>query len=203
MKSETVIVIAGLPITGKSSLGRALAQATGLHFVDIDEGSASCAPPQESNPIFSNETRSRERARMTVAYTVLHAAVEANLRQDFSIIISVTYSRHTNQDLLQEATKRGGGELKVIWCQYHDTPEEVGRRVADRLARGAVGGCRSVAHYLDDKRRYEGIKLPHRVSARPSNKYSRTSTTKGKGMPQFISLSHIRQNESLREAFYF
>lgn len=164
MKTKTIIAIAGLPTTGKSSLGRALAQKTGLHFVDIDDGPASCAPsPQGANPLSSSETHAYERARMTVAYTTLHAAVEANLMQGFSVIISATYSRHASQSFLQEATERGGGELKTIWCQYHDIPEEVERRVADRLARGAVGGCRSVSHYFDDKARYEGIKLPHMV----------------------------------------
>jgi len=156
-------VIAGLPTTGKSSLGRALAHETGLHFVDIDEGPASCAPPQESNHLRSDDARARERARMTVAYTVIHAAVEANLAQDFSLIISATYSRHANQDLLQEAVERGNGNLKVIWCQYHDTHEEIERRVADRLTRNSVGGCRSASHYLDDKSRYMGIKIPHIV----------------------------------------
>ena len=158
-----VIAIAGLPTTGKTTLGKALAQATGLHFVDIDEGPASCAPPQEENPLRSDEARARERARMTVAYDTLHAAVEANLVQGFSLIIAATYSRHSSQDFLQAAVARRGGVLKIIWCQYHDTPEEIERRVADRLAHGAVGGCRSTSHYLDDKGRYEGIKLPHTV----------------------------------------
>ncbi len=163
LKPKTVIVIAGLPTTGKSSLGRAIAKATDLHFVDIDEGPVSCTPPQESNPYRSDESRAREQARMTVAYTVLHTAVEANLTQDFSIIISATYSRHSNQDFLSAAVDRGGGKLKIVWCQYNDTPEEIERRIKDRLARGAIGGCRSVEHYLDDKAKYAGIKLPHIV----------------------------------------
>jgi len=163
LKPRTVIVIAGLPTTGKSSLGRAIAKETGLHFVDIDEGPVSCAPPQELNPYRSDEARTRERARMTVAYTVLHAAVEANLTHGFPIIISATYSRHSNQDLLSAAVERCGGNLKIVWCQYNDTPEEINRRINDRLARGAIGGCRSVNHYLDDKDRYAGIKLPHIV----------------------------------------
>lgn len=60
MKPKTVIVIAGLPTTGKSSLGRALAEKTGLHFIDIDEGPAGCVLPQESNPLRSDEARARE-----------------------------------------------------------------------------------------------------------------------------------------------
>ena len=164
LKSKTVIAIAGLPITGKSTLGKALAKILGIHYIDIDEGPASCAPPQESDPYRSDEARALRRAQMTVAYTVLHAAIEANLAQGFSVIVSATYSRHNNQDLLVSATEHAGGTLKVIWCQYHDTPEEIAKRVNDRLARGAIGGCRSVSHYLDDKSKYAGIKLPHIVA---------------------------------------
>ncbi|TSC67899.1 MAG: hypothetical protein G01um101466_611, partial [Parcubacteria group bacterium Gr01-1014_66] len=42
-------------------------------------------------------------------------------------------------------------------------PEEVQRRIGIRTATGAIGGCRSIWHYFDDKERYEGIKLPHLV----------------------------------------
>lgn len=161
MKPKTVIAIVGLPTTGKSTLGRALATILGIHFIDIDEGPASCALPPEPNPYSSNEGRERERARMAVAYTVLHAAIEANLAQGFSVIISATYSRHENQELLFSAINRGGGNLKVVWCKYNDTPEEIERRIKDRLALDYKGGCRSVEHYLSDKQRYAGIKLSH------------------------------------------
>lgn len=154
----------GLPTTGKTTLGRALAEAMGILFIDIDEAPASCAPPQEKNPYASDEARLRERARMTIAYTILHVAVEANLTQGLSIIVAATYSRHTNQDFLRAAVERGGGTLKLVWCQYNDTLKEIERRVADRLARGDSGGCRSVAHYLDDKSRYAGAKFPHIVA---------------------------------------
>lgn len=163
MKTKTVIAIAGLPTSGKSALGRALVRETGLHFVDIDEGPVKCAPPQEPDPYRTDESRARERARMTVAYSVLHAAVEANLMQGFSLIIAATYSRHSNQDTLHAAVDLYDGNLKVIWCKYNDTPEEVERRVAHRIASGAVGGCRSSHHYFDDRARYAGIKLPHIV----------------------------------------
>lgn len=165
MRARTVVAIAGLPTSGKSVLGRELARVTGLHFVDIDEGPAGCAPPREENPYRSDVSRAREQARMKVAYTVLHAAVEANLAQDFSVIVSATYSRHSTQDFLQAVAEKTGGNLKVIWCKYNDTPEEIERRVVERVASGAVGGCRSVSHYLDDRIRYAGIKLPHIVVA--------------------------------------
>lgn len=163
MKPKTVIVIAGLPTAGKTSLGRALSLATNVHFVDIDEGPASCAPPQESNPYGSEESRARERSRMAVAYTILHAAVEENLKQGFSVIVSATYSRPSSQEFLSSAVERGCGNMKLVLCKYNDTVEEVERRIQDRIARGAVGGCRSVDHYFEDKSRYADIKLPHIV----------------------------------------
>lgn len=163
MRVKTVVAIVGLPTSGKSSLGRALAKATSFHFVDIDEGPASCAPPQEKDPYQSEEMRARERARMTVAYTVLHAAIEANLAQGFSAIVAATYSSVGAQHFLDQAVERGGGNLKVVWCQYRDSPDEVERRIRDRLTRGLPGGCRSTDHYFDDKRRYEDIQLPHVV----------------------------------------
>ena len=162
--SPLVIAVVGLPTTGKSTLARALSGALEAHVLDIDEGPAHCAPVQETDPYRSDEARARERARMTVAYTTMHAAVTANLLQGFPVIVTATYSRHTNQDFLIEAVKKGGGRLKIVWCQYDDSMEEIERRIQDRLQRGATGGCRSVAHYLDDKGRYAGIKLPHFVT---------------------------------------
>lgn len=164
LKEKTVVVIAGLPLSGKSSLGRALAAKTGLPFIDIDEGPASCAPPQEPNPMASDDARTREQKRMRVAYTVLHAAIEANLEQGFSVIVAATYSRHGSQDFLKAAVDRQGGILKIILCRYDDTPEEIERRIAHRIVSDTVGGCRSVAHYCEDRSRYAGIKLPHTIA---------------------------------------
>jgi hypothetical protein len=41
------------------------------------------------------------------------------------------------------------------------TIDEIERRIAARVNSGYGGGCRSVSHYLADKERYNGIKLPH------------------------------------------
>ena len=151
----------GLPLTGKTTLGKALSKHVASHYIDIDDGPVSCAPPQEEKPLRSDEARARERKRMTVAYTILHAAVRANLTAGWPIIVSATYSRHSNQEFLCQAVKDGGGELKLVWCRFDDTKEEIARRVNERIKKGIIGGCRSAQHYLDDKTRYEGTNLPH------------------------------------------
>jgi hypothetical protein len=130
-------------------------------ILDIDDGPARCVPPQEPNPHRSEESKETERKRMLAAYRILHQAVGINLQMGWSLIVSATYSRKGSQDFLVKAVKENGGLLKVIWCKFDDTPEEVGRRIEDRLTRAAVGGCRSVEHYLSDKSRYEGTDMNH------------------------------------------
>ncbi len=168
MKDKTVVCIVGLPLSGKTSLGEALREATGEHFIDIDDGPAHCAPPQENNPYHDEESKARERNRMITAYTVLHAAVSSNLEFGRSIIVSATYSRASTQDFLKTAVDSQGGSLKVIWCGFNDTPEEIERRVNARVKSGARGGCRSVTHYLDDKARFVPFETDCRIKVNTS-----------------------------------
>lgn len=142
---------------------KALAAVLGIHYIDIDAGPAQCGPPQEINPYASEISRAREGSRMRVAYTIMHAAIAANLNQGFSLAACATYSRQGSQKLLKDAVESEGGVLKFILCQYDDTEAEVERRIQKRVQSGALGGCRSVQHYYEDKARWEGINLPHLV----------------------------------------
>lgn len=155
-----MVAIRGLPLTGKTTLARELMKRLNVHFIDIDDGPARCAPAQEENPLRSDEARARERRRMTVAYTTMHASIRSNLENGFSVIVVATYSREANEKLLREAVRAGGGTLRVLWCIFDDTREEVERRVSGRLTRGEIGGCRSASHYFDDKSRYEETIFP-------------------------------------------
>jgi predicted kinase len=108
MPQKTVLAICGLPTSGKTTLAAELERITGFYHLDCDEGPASCTYPPEPNPYATDSGKDREEARMRVVYTVLHAAVEANLTEGFSLIITATYSRHSSQDFLNDAVRRGG-----------------------------------------------------------------------------------------------
>ena len=116
LTGRTIVAVTGLPTSGKTELANALAVALGAHCVDIDDGPAKCGPPQEMDPHATEESLTRERKRMRVAYTVLHAAVEGNLGQDFPLIVCATYSKTSNQGFLQKAVESQIGVLKVILC---------------------------------------------------------------------------------------
>lgn len=156
----TAAVVCGLPTSGKTTLAREIARRTGLHLIDFDAGELFSTYPQEPNPYASEESKARETSRARIIYTVMHAAVEANLKEGRSLIITATYSRHASQDFLKAAVEHGGGRLKMALCKYGDTEAEIKRRIRSR-SRKYRGGCRSLEHYLDDRARWAGIKLPH------------------------------------------
>jgi len=161
LKERTVIAIMGLPLSGKTTLGKKLSEKLGLHFIDIDDGPANCAPPRNSSPYSSEEKRNYERNRMVICYRVLHEAVAANLSAGNSFLISATYARQRSQKFLINAVRKSGGNLKLVWCHFDDQAREISKRIEDRKDRGKIGGCRSLSHYLDDKERFEGTNLSH------------------------------------------
>lgn len=161
MEPKTVIVLLGLPGSGKGVLGRILAGLTNLRFIDIDDGPAKCAPPPESDPWRSEETRVYERARMGTAYEILHTAIRAFLEQNLSVIVAAPYSGHYARERLLAAVEKGGGNLKIIQCQYDDTPDEILRRVVRR--QGYLGTCKSVSRYRELKASFLDVHLPHLV----------------------------------------
>ncbi|OGR82482.1 MAG: hypothetical protein A2901_04770 [Elusimicrobia bacterium RIFCSPLOWO2_01_FULL_54_10] len=160
---KTVIAIAGPPMTGKSTLGQKLAEKTGFTFIDIDEGPAKCAPKILSLDVSSSTEKERiyEQMRMGIAYEVMHSAVAANLSNGFSVIVVAPYSRNTGWHFLQAAVKNGSGNLKIVHCTFHDTPEEIERRIINRQNSGYAGTVHSAATYLEVKERYAEIESPH------------------------------------------
>lgn len=161
MKGKTVVAIMGLALSGKTTLGKELARRTGIHHIDIDDDAARCAPPQEPDSYLSDEGRTRERRRMRIAYTILHEAVKANLQAGWPVIVSAMYSRKDSQEFLRRAVEENGGKLKLIWCAFNDTEEEVSRRIDKRISCNEAGGVHSVSHYFEGKSRYEGTDLSH------------------------------------------
>ncbi len=160
----TCIAIAGIPTSGKTTLGRALSATTGIRFVDSNEF-ARFAPLADPATFQTDEGRLREKARMRVIYALNHAVVEAYIEAGVPIIIAATYSKEASQKRLATTVERAGGTLKVFHCQYDMEDEaEVARRLADRATRNdlVAGEIAITASYLREQMaRTEGIQLPH------------------------------------------
>ena len=162
----TCIAIAGIPTSGKTTLGRVLSATTGIRFIDSNEF-ARFAPLADPATFQTDEGRERERARMRIIYSLTHAVAEAYLEADMRIIAAATYSKEASQQRLAKIVERAGGILKILWCQYDMKDEaEVARRLADRATRNdlVAGEVAITAEYLREQiGRTDGIKLPHIV----------------------------------------
>jgi predicted kinase len=154
--AQKMIFVVGLPAVGKTRHAKNLSQKSGIHHIDIDELAAVCFEPPEENPYGDETKKERERLRMWGAYNTLCTAADHNLGLGNSVIVSATFSRgkYWNELFLPMLQRHPDVEPIVIWCQIISVNET--DLVAERIDRaGYLGGCKSVKHYLADKKRYE------------------------------------------------
>ncbi len=157
-----IIAIGGLPLAGKTTLGRLLSAKTGIHYVDIDDGPAHCALPMADDPYSTPEKTAVENARMDILYEVLHATALAHISVGHSLIISATYRTADRRGQLLETIEHGN-DFEFLLCRMDDTTEEVARRVDLRTASKEIGGCRSVEQYFKLRPLWTKPDFPHRV----------------------------------------
>lgn len=162
-----VTFVCGLPLTGKSTIARALSERFGVVHLDIDEtfrpGIIELPHP---DPYSSEELTRVIRAEMVACYDLLFFSIGARLGLGRSTIATATLSRQLSQEnLAKVVAEHPGTKLRIIWCRASngsDTDGELECRLAARRHGASYfGGCTSVAHYRADQARYVPIALPH------------------------------------------
>lgn len=150
-----LVILAGLPTTGKTALGASLAEATRVRFLDVDESATACFGPPVSGPYATEEGKARDRNRMMGAYKLLSVAADFYLRRGDSLIVAATFSRpeYWEQLFLPLLDRHPGIRPCVVLSVIPDSQE--GLAVTERLGRSDYrGGCKDIEHYRADKNRY-------------------------------------------------
>lgn len=162
-ESPLLVIIAGLPLAGKTTLGDALQNRLGIKYVDIDrlrEQVTGLLTKEQNDELWKRPDASTiQKRNMRIAYQAMHeGAVNAMLGASRSLIISATYSQKGSQEFLAGLTHKHGAKVKIVLCTImNPTPEELERRMAREAGGKFVSGCNNWADYQDISARYQSV----------------------------------------------
>ncbi len=126
--TTSILVLCGLPGTGKSTLAAALAPALGAALLDKDRVRAA---------LFAPEDVAHEREQDDLCCRAMHAAVEdlvARGRRRWIVLDGRTYSRRDQVDEVVALAARLGAPLAWVECTCDEAT--VRRRLAQDAATG-------------------------------------------------------------------
>ncbi len=129
-QGKRVVMVNGVPASGKSSVSRALAQATGWPVLALDtikNPFLAVLPPGDR--LFN---RTLGRASYAAIFDLIAEAPAGS-----SFIVDAWFGFQPLEVLEQGLQRAGVTELAEIWC--HAPPETVGRRYSDRLGQRPAG----------------------------------------------------------------
>ena len=131
-----LVLVGGLPGTGKSTLVAALSRVTGWHLLRTDvvrkERSRGDRPVTGGQPSYG---AGRYDPKHTAAvYSQLLSRAAAHLRGGNSVVLDATWSNQARRDAAVYTASQAQAELRGIWCK---APGAVAaRRLAERTGEG-------------------------------------------------------------------
>ncbi len=159
-RMATLGIIAGMPCSGKSTLGRALERKTRIHYCDSDDlrmaafGALTHAQYEErwKNPDRAQKLTAQD---MGLSYELLHFAMRLSLDAGRSILVSATYSRLASQEIAKRIAKLFEAQLRLVLCDLGSpTQEEAERRMKRDDGQDVVLGTRTWEDYKRNEIRY-------------------------------------------------
>jgi len=164
MSDLRLIVIGGLPLHGKTTLGKALERRTRIHLCDIDnlrKQAFGFPTRKEYEDHWADQEAGAKwsSGRMRMAYRLLHdGAVDIALGAGQSLIVASTYSRAKSQEFVKGFAKKHGAVVKPIICRIADeTRSEIERRMHRDVDKEYIHGCATWNDYLDITERFEAL----------------------------------------------
>lgn len=154
-----LIILRGLPASGKSTLAKLVAQALKIHLIDVDDARFICTGPPHPRPEESPELRKKDGQEMGSAYATMLFMADRNLKMGRDVILTATFSRSLGKEQIDKlVADNPGTELKIVWCNPRDiTQAEVELRLRREGYRGATT---TFGRWQELQAAYERIDLP-------------------------------------------
>ena len=131
LQAPTVIAVAGLSGTGKTSLARAVAGELGLRVVSSDAVRTAIFGENKHPANYGEDCYSAEADRVT--YNTFLDNGRARLQADGGVVLDATFKRATDRAAAREMAAAAGARWRLIECRL--SPDQVKARLARRAAR--------------------------------------------------------------------
>jgi predicted kinase len=157
-----LIVAAGLPLSGKSTLGRAVALRLGVHFCNFDDlrSAAFGVLTREQYLVRLQDPRWPEIKAKEIqrTYRLLHNGVlPIAVADGLTFAFEATYSRKSSQEFLKKVVDEGGAEIRILMCRGPEDRAELERRMQRDLGKDRVFGTMTWEEHAADAKRFEAI----------------------------------------------
>lgn len=164
LSGQTLIVLAGCPLTGKTTMGDSLRDLFKIPFIAVDR----IRPLLFGQSAKHCDDKVGDSYQLSRAYPVMRGMADEVLQLGDSLILEATFSSkiHGQERIIKYlAEKHKEASLRVILMEIPD--EKVGQviqeRVDVRTANGSDSGATTVEDYLRVKKRFEPLEMPHEV----------------------------------------
>ena len=156
MSQPKIIVFAGLPLTGKSTLAKPLEDRLKIARLDIDEIRQMLF---RHHPLDSETNRELDQAQMRSSCESLYALAANVLLAGESVIVAGPFSREIQHQKAKTIAETYGAIQKVVFCYSSD--QVISERIKlRRLDEENPSNLRSMDGYNRVKERYVKISAP-------------------------------------------
>jgi predicted kinase len=156
LTQPTLIVVCGLPLSGKTEYSERIGAELGIRAIDIDRDLRMpvLGPPGASGTPLDGK-------QMGAAYALMFCAIEQHLKFGWSAVFTATFSSHKWGQTVLDNLFSGYPDfhVRIVWCVLgENTDEEIQRRIDKREAI-YTGPVRSIARFRELEAKYDPIVL--------------------------------------------
>lgn len=156
MEKPKIIVFAGLPLTGKTTLSKLLQDKLKICRIDIDEVRHLLFRHQ---PVDSEKDREQDQLQMRASWKSLFVLAENIVRMKQSVIVAGTFSRSIYHYALLQLVGDYDLLVKAVYCSA--SPGTIAERIAQRQQdKENPSNLKTMEGYWRVKERYQKISLP-------------------------------------------
>ena len=145
--SPCIIVFAGLPLSGKTTLGQGLETRSNAVYLDVDSFRRNIVGHTQR---LSDE---RELWLMRAAYESKFERAQEIVTAGLPVILGATYSRETYLQGLQCLTEETQAPVRAF--MFHASDKVVGKRIEERRRNGSVSVIQSIELFNLIRSRYD------------------------------------------------